>query len=104
MAFAALAPDAKLPGTELLTDRLRLVGRNEATRILRASDGWVAITLARDDDVASVPAIVEGIADDPWQALTAWAQSKAAAEVADRAQLLGVPAGVVDSDDEQLAA
>jgi hypothetical protein len=65
-------------------------------RLLRAVDGWVAVTLARDDDIDAVPAIT-GIreSDDPWRALEAFADTTTATSVAERAQLVGVPAAVL---------
>ncbi|MEV6336767.1 CoA transferase [Nocardia vinacea] len=68
-----------------------------AGRLLRTSDGWCAITLSRQDDIDSVPAILglEPVADDPWETLTAAAREWTATDLADRAQLLGVPAAVL---------
>lgn len=65
-------------------------------RLLRAVDGWVAVTLARDDDIEAVPAIT-GIrdSDDPWRALETFAHTTTATSVAERAQLVGVPAAVL---------
>jgi hypothetical protein len=65
-------------------------------RLLRAVDGWVALTLAREADVDAVPAIT-GIreSDDPWRALEAFADTTTATSVAERAQLVGVPAAVL---------
>ncbi|MGW0246139.1 CoA transferase [Nocardia goodfellowii] len=64
-----------------------------ASRILRSADGWCAVTLSRPDDLAMVPAII-GAHDvgDPWAALRAAAQERPAVALAERAQLLGVPA------------
>jgi len=47
--------------------------------LLRCDDGWVAVSLARADDVAAVPAIVDadGPVDDPWAALTELARAEA---------------------------
>ena len=46
-----------------------------ATRLLATADGWCAVALPRDDDVAALPALMEAdaVADDPWAALTRWA-------------------------------
>ncbi|MEV5835153.1 CoA transferase [Nocardia sp. NPDC052112] len=68
-----------------------------AGRLLRTSDGWCAITLSRQDDIDSVPAIlgVDSVADDPWETLTAAARDRTATDLADRAQLLGVPAAAL---------
>ena len=51
-----------------------------ATRLLRARDGWCALTLSRPDDIDAVPALVGGRdgrgADDPWPALESWAAGR----------------------------
>src|SRR5688500_13408235 len=40
-----------------------------AGRLLRSADGWVAVNLARDDDLLSVPAWLEiDDAGEPWAA------------------------------------
>jgi hypothetical protein len=88
----------------LLTGRAGLLGltRNGrvsaggSTRLLRASDGWCAVTLSRPDDAASVPAILgTAEAGDPWAALAAAARGRRAGDLAARAQLLGVPAAAL---------
>jgi crotonobetainyl-CoA:carnitine CoA-transferase CaiB-like acyl-CoA transferase len=61
-------------------------------RLLRAADGWVAVTLARPDDVAAVAALVQSDVDEPWAAVQAFAANRGAADVADRAQIRGIPA------------
>jgi hypothetical protein len=97
---AAVRPD---PGA-LLSGRAGLLGltRNGrvsaggSTRLLRAADGWCAVTLSRPDDADSVPAILgaTGISD-PWRALASATRTRPARALADRAQLLGVPASAL---------
>ena len=74
-------------------------GRRSAggsARLLAAADGWVAINLARPEDVASIPAILQREVDGDLEvALQRGASELPAAELADRAQLLGVPAAAV---------
>jgi CoA-transferase family III len=72
------------------------VSAGGTTRLLRAADGWCAVTLSRPEDAASVPAIV-GIADvtNPWRALETAARQRTTAGLAARAQLLGVPAATL---------
>lgn len=72
------------------------VSANGTGRLLRAADGWVAINLARPEDVESVPAII-GSDDpgDPWDLLVGWAAGRSGAEVVARVQLLAVPAAVL---------
>ena len=67
-------------------------------RILPASDGHVALSLARDSDLEMVPALVEGApTDDPWGTVAAWLAGTTAAEAEARLRLLGMPGGEVDS-------
>jgi hypothetical protein len=69
------------------------VSANGSCRLIRASDGWVAVNLARPEDIESVPAIINGDeSGEPWTRLQRWATSVTAREAADRSQLLGVPA------------
>ncbi|WP_324193807.1 CoA transferase [Nocardia blacklockiae] len=91
------------PG-ELLAGRaalggLRRGGRRTAGgagRLLRTGDGWCAVNLSRVDDVEAVPAIVGGVGGgDPWLALEAAATEWTAEALAERAQLLGVPAAAL---------
>lgn len=87
---------------ELMTGRAAMLGLTRrgrisaggATRLLRARDGWFALTLSRDDDTAMVPALLE--ADDvaePWSAIERWALERDATEIVERARLLGLPTG-----------
>jgi hypothetical protein len=63
-----------------------------ATRLLTSRDGWCALTLARPDDIAAVPALLGADrVDDPWPAVQDWVAGKDAADVAERARLLGLP-------------
>ena len=69
-----------------------------AMRILPASDGHVALSLARQSDLELVPALVEGCpTDDPWGTVAAWLKGTTAAEAEARLWLLGMPGGEVDS-------
>lgn len=66
-------------------------------RVLPASDGHVALSLARPSDVELVPALVEGSSTgDAWGAVAAWLARTSAAEAEARLQLLGLPGGAVD--------
>jgi hypothetical protein len=70
-----------------------------AMRILPASDGQVAISLARDADIELVPALVEAApTDDPWAAVERWLAGTSAAEAEARLRLLGMPGGTVDTN------
>jgi hypothetical protein len=63
-----------------------------AGRLLRAAGGWVAINLAREDDLASVAAWLELDADDePWAAVASVVPTRSTATLVGRAELLGLP-------------
>jgi len=63
-----------------------------AGRLLAATDGWVAVNLPRDDDLASVAAWLEVDAtDDPWAAVVATTRERTCADLVERATLLGLP-------------
>jgi crotonobetainyl-CoA:carnitine CoA-transferase CaiB-like acyl-CoA transferase len=102
LALSALGATG-LPGTELLAERAALTGAGRrgdvssggATRLLAARDGTVALSLAREDDLALLPALVEDEVTDPWTDVAAWARVRAVDEVRERGALLGLPLGVV---------
>ncbi|HYT40120.1 MAG TPA: CoA transferase [Acidimicrobiia bacterium] len=78
-----------------------------SARLLRTSDGWLAVNLPRPDDVDLLPAWLAGAdlpseptrqlgmkagpGTDLWAAVTAAVAAEAAAPLAERAQLLGLP-------------
>jgi CoA-transferase family III len=90
---------------EVLTGRAALLGLHAggrisaggATRLLASADGWCAVTLSRDEDVDTVPALLElpAAPQDPWPPLTEAAARQPAAEFVSRARLLGIPAAVM---------
>ncbi|BBZ26201.1 CoA transferase [Mycolicibacterium madagascariense] len=90
---------------ELLAGRAGLLGLSRrgrvsaggASRLLRAADGWWALTLSRPDDVDAVPALVEldVVPDDPWRAVESWCATCDVADVVDRSRLLGLPAAAL---------
>jgi CoA transferase family III len=79
-----------------LTDRGR-VSAGGATRLLRTTDGWCAVALPRDDDVAALPALLEvdEVVGDHWAALTRWAAACPTGNVVARAQLLDIAAAAL---------
>jgi hypothetical protein len=85
-AAAMLAGRAAILG---LTRRGR-ISAGGATRLLRTVDGWCAVALPRDDDVAALPAVMEvdAITGDPWAVLSRWAATHSNDKVVDRARLL----------------
>jgi CoA-transferase family III len=92
---------AAVDAATLLTGRAGLLGLTRggrvsaggATRLLSASDGWCALTLSRDDDVAAVPALlqIDDVPVDPWSALRQWAATRLVSAIVERAGLLDIP-------------
>jgi hypothetical protein len=75
------------------------VSANGSCRLLHARDGWLAVNLAREADLRSLPAVLGRDLDgDPWQELRAHAVTTAAADLATAAQLVGIPAAVLGSE------
>lgn len=65
---------------------------NRHCRLVPCRDGWIAVSLARDDDRDLVPAWTgAGFADDPWEAVVHNAAHRTAAEMVDAAILLHMP-------------
>ncbi len=89
----------------LLTGRAGLLGLTRggrvsaggATRLLRARDGWCAVTLSRPDDVAAVPALLHAdeVPDDPWPMLQHWTATRLVSAITERASLLDIPAAAL---------
>jgi len=90
-----LAWRARLRGWQ----RRGAVSVNGSCRLLACPDGWVAVNLARPDDVRSLPAVLGGTVDgDSWAALAQHAASRRAGNVAAAAQEVGIPAAALGSD------
>ena len=99
---AAVADTLGADAGELLTGRAALLGLTPrgrvsaggATRLMPTVEGWCALTLSRDDDIAAVPALLEldSVASDPWPDIHRWAATRTADSVVQRARLLGLPA------------
>jgi hypothetical protein len=100
----ALGKRAGVDALALLTQRAAYSGLTRrgttscggGTRLLAAADGWVAVTLARPDDVASVPAWLElpGYSErtqDPWGVVEQEVRSRRAAYLVERGRLLAMP-------------
>lgn len=88
----------------LLTERAAIAGLRRAgerscggaTHLIEAEDGWLAASLARDDDVELLPAWLapDGVVEDPPAAVTVIASAarhRAAVELAARGAELGLP-------------
>jgi hypothetical protein len=99
-----LGRQAGVDALALASERARLQGLRRqgdtscggSTRLLQAADGWLAVSLARPDDVEAVPAWLELDAgavdpDDPWPTVAATVRERPAAAVVARATLLSLP-------------
>jgi hypothetical protein len=105
-ALRALSPvplPADLDGPALLGERAALQGLGRrgtvapggSCRLLPASDGWIAVALARPDDIALVPAWLELPVDagsEIWASVAAGVRERPADEVVARARLVGLAA------------
>jgi hypothetical protein len=112
-ALRALAPTSRLAleaggddesgldGAALLGERaayLALARRGAISpsgscRLLRAADGWIAVSLPREDDRALIPAWLECgevSAYDPWDTVASRVAERRTSEVVARAHLLGL--------------
>lgn len=66
---------------------------NRACRLFPAADGWMALNLAREEDADLVPAWLEcAPGRRPWELVEAHAAGRPAADLIERARLLGLPA------------
>ncbi len=103
--FCALAQRAgatlSLDGPALLGERAAIAGLARrgrvavggGARILRSADGWVAVSLARPDDFAAIPAWLETAQPEPaaaWERVTACALLSSTRTLVDRARLVGL--------------
>jgi hypothetical protein len=96
-----LGCSVEVDGPALLGERAALAGLTRrgdrsaggATRLVRTGDGWLALALARADDVAALGAWLERPVDpeDPWPVVVQSVRRLAVAPLVARARLLGVP-------------
>lgn len=108
-AARAVGTQVRADPAELIAGRAALTGLTRqgrvsaggSSRLLRCADGWCAVTLSRDDDVAAVPAVIGVLGmeaaepSDVWARLERVARATPASALADAAQLLGVPAAAL---------
>jgi len=80
-----------------------LISPNGSCRIVRASDGWLAVNLPRSDDMDLVPAWLRTeVVKEPWETIQALVQSRRCRDLIADAIDLGLPvAGIseVPADD-----
>jgi len=90
-----------LDGPALLGERAAIagLGRNGrlavggGSRLLRSADGWVAVSLARPDDFAAIPAWLETAKPEPaadWDRVASRAREATTQTLVDRARLVGL--------------
>jgi hypothetical protein len=73
-----------------------VVSCGRSTRIVACADSWIAVALARADDVAAVPAWLECEAGDAvWPTIGLVAAQRTARDLIERANLLGIPCSAV---------
>lgn len=110
-ALELLSGDAwrgDIDGPALLGERAAILGlarRGTASpsgscRLLACSDGWIALNLARPEDVALLPAWLEEPEaafdpTDPWAAVSRSLRSRRGRALVRRARLMGLPAAPV---------
>jgi hypothetical protein len=106
-ALAALAPDADLTdldGAAMLGERAALTGLTrkapwslgQTCRAVRSCDGWVAVNLARTEDIESVGALLQldappDDAEQAWHLIDKESLFHSGSDLVARAQLLGMP-------------
>jgi hypothetical protein len=108
-AATRLGDELGVDGPALLHEREVLLGlapqgaisAGGTCRLLPTADRWMALNLARADDVDAMPAWVGAEFDEPvWDAVARHAATITAAEGVALAQLLGVPAAVAIAPEE----
>lgn len=91
---------ADLDAPALLGERAALAGLARGgtvapggrARLVRGADGWLAVNLARPDDVDLLPAWLEApLGADPWQALQRVARSRRVGALVARGRAMGMP-------------
>ena len=94
-----LGHEVTLDGPSLLAARASFAGLHRrgsvsvggAARFERCGDGWVVLNLARPEDVATLPALVEAAVDpEDWEALRRELRRRSAADLVHRGRLLGL--------------
>lgn len=91
----------RLPDAHLLGERSAIAGFSRRApwscggsfRAVRTDDGWLGLSLARPDDLASIPALVRRTgAPCSWETVEAWASTLTTREALEHARLLGLAA------------
>ena len=99
LASLALADAfAGLRGSQLLGERAAITGATRngsispggSCRLLECADGWIALNLAREDDVSLVPAWLERDVEPQWDAIIIAVRERGARELVERGRELGL--------------
>lgn len=94
----------ELDGASLLGERAALLGLERrgtvspggSCRLLRAADGWIAVNLAREEDLRALPAwLGAGDTRDPWAFVTERLSAEPLDRAIERARLLELPAAAL---------
>lgn len=94
----------QVDGPRLLSERAAFTGHRRAgqtsaggsCRLLPTADGWAAVSCARPDDRLLLGALIGAeLPTDPWATVASWLRDHPGADLAERAELLGVAAGPV---------
>lgn len=84
-------------GSDLELNRPGLWSPNGHCRLVQSSDVWIAVSLARSDDIELVPAWLGTELDaDPWETLIASAAKRTAKDLLAAALDLHLPVAIVD--------
>lgn len=97
-----------LPGSQVLGERAAIAGFRRAAptscggsfEFLPTRDGFLGLTLARPEDVALVPALVQrelAAREGVWAAVRAWAVETSTEMAVARVRLLGLPGAAIPS-------
>ena len=99
----------EVDGAQLLGERAALSGLRRrgpmspggSCRLLPAADALLAVNLPRHSDLELIAAWLEVVPeDDPWRSVAAACAARGAADLVERAQLLGLPVALVPSPRE----
>ncbi|GAA3527226.1 CoA transferase [Amycolatopsis ultiminotia] len=101
---AATGGRVAVDGAQLLSERAAFTGQQRrgpvspggSCRLLPTADGWAAVSCARPDDPMLLGALVGArLPDDPWPSVADWLRVRSGAELAERAELLGLASAPV---------
>lgn len=70
---------------------------NGTCHLLKASDGWIALNLAREEDWEFIPALTQRPTKNaPWEALQSYIANETSDNVVSRGRVMGLPIAKVD--------